>query len=129
MATTATKRALDALDGHVKRIAREAITELLTTLSLPDQTLSLGLDVPGTFPAELEKIENPDLAALLRRIDPTPDTTRGSGADDWSKLAQRIHFIADLFRVYAQRPALSSEPFTAEQVVVIKAGGRPAGSL
>jgi hypothetical protein len=127
--TTATKRALDELDGQVKRIAREAITELLTTLSLPDHTLSLGLDVPGTFPAELEKIENPDLAALLRRIDPTPDTTRGSGADDWSNLAQRIHFIADLFRVYQERPALFSEPFTAEQVVVIKAGGRPAGPL
>ena len=127
--TTPTKKALDELDGHVKRIAREAITELLMTLSLPDQTLSLRLDVPGTFPAELEKIENPDLAALLRRIDPTPDTTRGSGADDWSNLAQRIHFIADLFRVYQERPALFGEPFTAEQVLVIKAGGRPAGPL
>jgi hypothetical protein len=127
--TSATKKALDELDRHVKRIAHEAITEMLMTLSLPGQTLSLGLDVPGSFPADLETIDNPELAALLGRIDPTPDTTRGSGADDWSDLAQRIHFIADLFRVYQQRPELLSEPFTAEQVVVIKAGGRPAGRL
>jgi hypothetical protein len=127
--TTATKKALDELDRHVKRITHEAVTELLMTLSLPDQTLSLALDVPGTFPADLQTIDNPDLAALLGRIDPTPDTTRGSGADDWSNLAQRIHFIADLFRLYQERPALFSEPFTAEQVAVIKGGGRPAGRL
>jgi hypothetical protein len=127
--TSATKNTLDELDRHVKRIAHEAITELLMTLSLPGETLSLGLDVPGSFPADLETIDNPGLAALLGRIDPTPHTTRGSGADDWSNLTQRIHFIADLFRVYQQRPALMSEPFTAEQVAVIKAGGRPAGPL
>jgi hypothetical protein len=124
-----TKRALDELDHHVKRIAREAVTEMLMTLSLPGQTLSLGADVPGGFPPDLRRIDNPELAALLGRIDPTPDTTRGSGAEDWSNLSQRIHYIADLFRVYQERPPLLSEPFTAEQVAVIKAGGRPAGRL
>ena len=44
-------------------------------------------------------------------------------------MRQRIHFIADLFRVYQERAALFGEPFTAEQVLVIKAGGRPAGPL
>jgi hypothetical protein len=124
-----TKRALDDLDRHVKRIAHETITELLMTLSLPAQTLSLARDVPGTFPADLETIENPELAALIARIDPTPDATRGSGADDWSNLAQRVHYIADLFRVYQERAVLLSEPFTAEQAAVIKAGGRPTGPL
>ena len=124
-----TKRALDELDRHVKRIAREAVTEVLMTLSLPGQTLSLGADVPGCFPAALQTIDNPELAALLSRIDPTPDTTRGSGAYDWSNLKERIHFIADLFRVYQERVALLNQPFTAEQVAVIKAGGHPAGRL
>jgi hypothetical protein len=124
-----TKQVLDELDGQVKRIAHEAATEMLMTLSLPGETLSLGRDVPGGFPADLKTIDNPELAALLGRIDPTPDTTRGSGAEDWSNLRERIHFIADLFRVYQERPALLNEPFTAEQVAVIKAGGRPAGRL
>jgi hypothetical protein len=126
---SATKLALDELDAHVKRIAHDAVTEMLMTLSLPGQTLSLGADVPGSFPVDLRRIDNPELAALLARIDPTPDTTRGSGARDWSNLRQRIHYIADLFRVFEERTALLSQPFTAQQVALIKAGGRPAGPL
>jgi hypothetical protein len=126
---TPVKQVLDDLDRHVKQIAHEVITEWLMTLTLPGEVLNLGRDVPGTFPADLKTIDNPDLRALLGRIDPTPDTTRGSGTDDWSTLTERIHFIADLFRVYQERPTLLSDPFTAEQVAVIKAGGRPAGRL
>jgi hypothetical protein len=126
---TSVEKVLDDLDRHIKQIAHEAITEGLMTLSLPGEVLSLGRDVPGTFPADLKTIANPDLRALLGRIDPTPDTTRGSGANDWSILPQRIHFIADLFRVYQERPTLLSDPFSAEQVAVIKSGRRPAGRL
>ena len=126
---TSLKSALDDLDRLVKQIAHEAITEVLMTLGLPGEVLSLGRDVPGTFPADLATIANPDLRSLLGRVDPTPDTTRGSGADDWSILAERIHFIADLFRVYQERSTLLSDPFTAEQVAVIKSGGRPSGPL
>ena len=126
---TSLKSALDDLDRLVKQIAHEAITEVLMTLGLPGEVLSLGRDVPGTFPADLATIGNPDLRSLLGRVDPTPDTTRGSGADDWSILAERIHFIADLFRVYQERSTLLSDPFTAEQVAVIKSGGRPSGRL
>jgi hypothetical protein len=127
--TSATTQALDELDQHVKLVAHEAVTQTLMTLSLPGETLNLGVEVPGSFPADLKVIDNPDLAALLRRVDPTPDSTRGSGAHNWSSLTQRIHFIADLFRVYQERSELLTEPFTAEQVAVIKAGGRPAGRL
>ncbi len=123
------KRALDDLDAGVKRIAHEAITEGLMTLALPGEVLSLGRDVPGRFPPELGTIDAPELRALLDLTDPTPDSTRGSGADDWSNLAERIHFIADLFRVYQARPALRSDPFTAQQVAVIKSGRRPRGPL
>jgi hypothetical protein len=126
---SATKQALDELDAQVKRIAHDAVTEMLMTLSLAGETLSLGADVPGSFPADLKRIDNPELAALLARIDPTPDTTQGSGARDWSNLRQRIHYIADLFRVFEERTALLSQPFTAQQVALIKAGGRPAGPL
>ena len=115
---TSLKSVLDDLDRLVKQIAHEAITEGLMTLGLPGEVLSLGRDVPGTFPADLETIGNPDLRSLLGRIDPTPDTTRGSGADDWSILAERIHFIADLFRVYQERST------AAERSVHGRAGGR-----
>ena len=123
---TSLTEVLDDLDRLVKQIAHEAITELLMTLTLPGEVLRLGRDVPGAFPAGLEAIDNPDLSALLGRIDPTRDSTRGSGADDWSMLAERIHFIADFFRVYQERPN------PAERPVHRRAGGRdqvrrPAG--
>lgn len=127
--TTLVKTVLDELDRHVKQIAHEAVTELLMTLSLPGEALSLGRDVPGAFPAELKTIDSPELRALLGRLDRTPDTTRGSGADKWSSLTDRINYIADLFRVYQSDPKLLSDPFTAEQTTVIKSGGRPAGRL
>jgi hypothetical protein len=127
--STSVKRVLDDLDRGVKQIAHEAITEALLTLALQAEVLSLGRDVPGAFPADLQTINNPDLRTLLGLIDPTPDTTRGSGTDDWSILTERIHFIADLFRVFQERPTLLSDPFTAEQVAVIKSGGRPPGRL
>jgi hypothetical protein len=122
---TSVEKVLDDLDRRIKQIAHEAITEGLMTLSLPGEVLSLGRDVPGTFPPDLKTIDNPDLRALLGWVDPTPDTTRGSGANDWSILRERIHFIADLFRVYQERPTLLSDPFSAEQVAVIKSGRRP----
>jgi len=127
--STAIKRLLDELDAGAKQIAREAITEGLMTLALPGEVLSLSRDVPGAFPPDLQAIDNRDLRALLGLIDPTPDTTRGSGAEDWSNLSERIHFIADLFRVYQQRSTLQSGPFTADQVALIKSGRRPAGRL
>jgi hypothetical protein len=126
---TPMKTVLDELDRHIRQIAHEAVTELVVTLSLPGEALSLGRDVPGTFPAELKTIDNADLRALLGRVDRTPDTTRGSGARKWSSLTDRVNYIADLFRVYQDDPKLLSDPFTAEQATVIKSGGRPAGRL
>lgn len=126
---TTVKKLLDELDRQIKQVAHAAITEGLMTLSLPGEVLRLGRDVPGTFPASLKTIDNPELRALLGRFGPIRDTTRGSGSDDWSSLPERIHFIADLFRVYQERPILLSDPFTPEQAAVIKSGGRPAGRL
>jgi hypothetical protein len=126
---TAVKRLLDELDRHVKRVAHEAVTELLMTLSLPGETLSLARDVPGVFPDELRTIDNTELRGLLARVDPTPETTRGSGARDWSELNERIHYIADLFRVYQQKANLHSAPFLATQAALIEAGARPGGRL
>jgi hypothetical protein len=121
---------LERLDARVREVAREAATEMLMTLTLPGPVvLDLGRDVPGTFPADLRTVSDPELVKLLDRVDPTPDTTRGSGARDWSDLTQRIHYIADLFRVFQENAAMMSDPFSADQVAIIRAGGRPPGHL
>jgi hypothetical protein len=123
-------RAAEALAAHARRIAHRVITECLMTLALPpDLVLRLGRDVPLEFPELLRQLSHAELQAMLARLDPTPDSRKGSGTDDWSDLADRMHFIADLFRAYQDYTHLFNPAFTAAQVLVIKAGRRPEGPL
>lgn len=122
--------AVDALAGEARRRARLLITEYMMTLALPrGVVLRLGEDVPGDFPASLREITHADLRALLAQIDPTPDSPRETGAVDWSRLADRLHFIADMFRCYHEKAELFEPPFTPEQVAAMKAGRIPEGRL
>ena len=118
------------LAKKARRLARQTITEHMMTLHLPnDRLLYLGQDLRGTFPPDLREIDNPDLQTLLQRIDPTPNSLQDTGTDDWGNLADRIHFIADMFRAYEEDGSLLGPPFTVEQVMKLKAGQRPAGRL
>ncbi|MBZ0277832.1 MAG: hypothetical protein K8I60_16920 [Anaerolineae bacterium] len=123
-------RLLDALLVEARRQAHLLITEYMMTIGLPnDVWLRLGDDVPGEFPDSLKQITLPDLRALLDRVDPTPDSTRDSGAVDWSRLPDRLHFIVDMFRCYHESADLFDPPFTAAQVADVKAGRLPEGQL
>ncbi|MBI5567480.1 MAG: hypothetical protein HY870_21450 [Chloroflexi bacterium] len=122
-------RAVEALLTEVRRLARVFITEHLLSIDLGGTRLKLGDDLTAEFPPELTAIAHPDLRALLDVIDPTPDSVRDSGAIDWAELADRIHFIADMFRCYAASPALFNPPFTPEQVIALKSGHVPGGPL
>lgn len=121
--------AIDALVDGVRQRLRLVLTDMLMTLRMPGMTLRLGNDVPGTFPPELQQVDNVQLKSLLATIDPTPSSTIGSGANDWADLAERMHYIADLFRCWHARPELYSPPFTAPQVAMIREGKRPPGEL
>ena len=122
--------AIDALVAVARQQARLIITAHTMTLGLPHGVrLRLGDDLRGEFPASLRQIANPDLRALLDRIDPTPDSLRETGAADWADLPDRLHFIADLFRCYHESRDLFEPPFTLDQVTVLKAGRLPGGEL
>jgi len=125
---------LDQVSRQLTELAREAvhsaITESLMTLTLSEgERLRLGRDVRAEYPPTLAQIAHPELQTLLAQLDPTPNSTRGSGAEDWADLADRMHFIAELFRSYQGQPRLFRAPFTAEQVRLLKAGKRPSGPL
>jgi hypothetical protein len=113
----------------VRASVRVAVTEKLTTLALPEETLRLGQDLRGPTPEHLRALADRDLVALLATVDPSPDTTQGSGATDWASLRQRMHFIADLFRTRQEVASLLVPPFSPEQTIAIKANRRPAGRL
>ncbi len=100
------------------------------TITLPhDVRLHPGQDLNVPYPDDLQHLVDPDLCALLARIDPTPDSPHGSGAVDWADLTDRIHYIADLFRCYAATADLFEPPFTSEQIAWLKLGKLPGGPL
>lgn len=118
------------LAKKARQLAREAITDTMMTLRLPDgRVLHLAEDVRSSFPPNLRQLDHPELLALMRQIDPTPDSPSESGAHDWGDLADRIHFIADMFRSYEEDGSLLGPPFMPDQVAALKAGQRPAGRL
>ncbi len=122
--------AINSLLAVARHQAHLFITDQMMTIGLPHGVrLRLGKDLNAEYPAALRQIANHDLSALLAQIEPTPGTTRGSGAVDWADLPERIHFIAELFRCYADSADLFEPPFTPEQAAQLKAGVVPTGQL
>jgi hypothetical protein len=127
---TALDVAIQTLLAEVGSQIRQAITELMMTISLPSgKSLRLGKDLDVGFPEILQQITNPQLRHLLDQHDPTPDSLTGSGAYDWADFPDRLHFIIDLFRCYQEERNLFEPPFTPEQVEALKNGKLPGGSL
>ncbi|CAN5847292.1 hypothetical protein BH23GEM9_BH23GEM9_04530 [soil metagenome] len=120
---------LDRLLAAAQAELRRLVTANAMTLEFPGRTLRLGRDVAGTHAPSLARITEPRLAALLRRVDLTPDDVRGSAAADWSVLEQRMHFIADLFRCHHEVDTLFSPPYTSVQLAALRAGRMPAPPL
>ena len=122
--------AIDALIAAARQQVHLMVTEYMMTIGLPSgERLRLGADLRAGFPPSLRQITNPDLRALLTRIDPTPDSLLESGAVDWADLPERMHFIADMFRCYQDARGFHAPPFTPDQVAALKAGRRPSGRL
>ncbi|MCO6453386.1 MAG: hypothetical protein J5I90_21570 [Caldilineales bacterium] len=120
----------DAMTDRLQQAARVVITERMMTLHVGnDETLFLGRDLRREFPAILRRLDNADLRELLQRIDPTPDSVQSTGAKDWGRLDDRMHFIGDLFRAYHLDPALFHHPFVTTQVIALRRGQLPPGRL
>ena len=122
--------AIDALVVEEQRLVRHILTRHLMSLELGAAVrLQLGEDLGAGFPPSLREIVLPELRDLLDRIDPTRDSPRDSGAVDWADLADRVHFIAEMFRCFQESPFLFEPPFTSAQLERLEAGERPADPL
>jgi len=127
---TPVRLAAEQLTERVRGLVRRAVTEHLMVLCLPDGgVLDLSEDLPATFPPQLAELVDLELRAFLARVDPSPDSVRDTAVRDWSDLPDRMHYITDLFRCYAQRADLLDPPFTADQVADFTAGRLPSGRL
>jgi len=115
---------------ETNRLIRQVITEHLMTLHISNApALRLGRDLSGNFPPDLERIEDARLKEILDRVDATADNLKNSGAVDWAEFTDRMHFIADFFRLSQERRDLFDAPFTSEQGAVLKSGALPGGHL
>ncbi|MFP2933007.1 hypothetical protein ACLESO_49235 [Pyxidicoccus sp. 3LG] len=114
--------AVDALLGPVVDAAagvfRRVATEHMMKLAVPGGALKIGNDLPPPpgmestlFPPHLRTIQNPELKALLGKLDHSADSLKGTGAKDWSRLDQRMDYIIDLFRSRQSDPHLFDPPF------------------
>ena len=101
---------VEALLERAQKLVREIITERMMVIELPGETLRLGEDLTGQYPETLQRIEHPELAALIARVDPGADTLRASGARDWTDFAERMNFIAELFRSRQHQARLFEMP-------------------
>ena len=123
-------KAIESLLERIQQHLRTFLTTHLMTLTLPPRNrLQLGKDLAMPYPADLKELTNPNLLALLSKVDPTTNSLRESGAADWSVLAERMHYIADLFRCYHASNELFDAAFTAAQINAMKSGKLPEGEL
>jgi hypothetical protein len=110
-------------------VTREVVTETMMVLALPNRVLSLGRHLDAEVPHVFQGTTVPALAEFVRDHDPCSPGTSNCGAEDWSNLSQRMHYILHLFRAYAAEPSLFVQPFTAAQVARFRAGVVPEGDL
>jgi hypothetical protein len=123
-------KAIESLIQRIQYHLRRALTAHLMTLTIPpDNRLHLGRDLSMPYPGELKQLVNADLLALLQQTDPTPDSLLESGAVDWANLAERMHFIGELFRCCHASKELFDAAFNPGQVEALKEGRLPGGRL
>ncbi|MBI2764282.1 MAG: patatin-like phospholipase family protein [Chloroflexi bacterium] len=120
--------------AFTRREWRRFATRALMTYELPERKLRLGQDVlgpaPGVyFPLELRELELPALCALMTELHAAGPTTGKSASHNWAKLADRMDFIATLFRSRQQDLGLLAPPFSRAQVAAFQAGQLPDGPL
>lgn len=114
----------------VDTITCRVITECLMVLRLSDELLlALGKHLDRPFPSSLEKLDEPELEKLLREFEPAEGAVDNCGANDWSALPERMHYIIHLFRCFHDARELFEAPFTSGQVAQIMEGRIPDGRL
>ncbi|KAA2239813.1 hypothetical protein F0L74_26865 [Chitinophaga agrisoli] len=127
--TSRLEAAIDKLITGLQHLVRKQITACLMTLNLPHENLLLSKDLQHAYPAALTHLSCKDLVELMARIDATPDSLKESGAEDWSDLTDRMHFITELFRCYQFDEQMFQPAFKQEQVNAMKRGVVPVGKL
>lgn len=133
------KHAHEEINVAIPRFAGRPVTSWSLYLDTPNEMLRLGRDLPSrpdgrTFPALLEEIQNPRLAATYKQHDRSrgidrDGTIQGSRCHDYRRIEDRMNMIVNIFRTRHDDSSLFNSPFTPEQRVLIQQGKKPEGKL
>jgi hypothetical protein len=120
--------------NEAKRHWQELCTRELMTLALPGETLRLGSRLPAPrgeplYPLLLDPVHDPQTLEFLRSHQAVRPAPVATGAVNWTKLADRMRYIIDLFHSRQLWMPLQSHPFTAEQQRQLAAGLPVTGRL
>lgn len=109
---------------------RALLTQRLMRMHLPDVSLELGEDVPGwrkgaRFHPTLDTLEHPELRTMYDQL------TAGapSRARDWTRLDDRMRYIATLFRTRQKSLQLFEPPYLETQRAELTSRRVPQGVL
>lgn len=124
------------IDGSLPWIVRRCVTWRLMRYDVGPLRLAVGDDVPCLdgleYPSSLQTLTDPELREFLfgrGGLDRGGDTLTGTKARDWTRLAQRMRYIVNLFRGLHLHPDVASAPYTQKQFEQIQAGRVPPGFL
>jgi hypothetical protein len=120
------------LQAEVTTAWQQATTTFMMKLTTPDQTFVLHDPLPPPPPGPemfLPPLAGEDAEAALHPWDLTGGHGSPCGVDDWTLVRQRMCYIVNLFRSRQRHPALTSPPFTPEQLAAMEQGKVPAGPL
>jgi len=118
-----------------RRLWEHVATSAGVLLGTPEGPLHAGHDVPPPpqaplFVPPLDNLRLAEAAALFERYARGVDAEgRGSRAEDWVVLKDRMRFIATLFRSRQRSPLWQEAPFTHSQLEELRKGKRPGGVL
>jgi hypothetical protein len=125
------------LDAPVSTLYALFATKFFLALELPTPDgmaeLMVGRPVPPVdavdgdviFPDVLRHIANPELQAVLTRYDLSDRKASHTRARNWSRFADRMNYITNLFRSRQRSPSLFTQPWTADQESALLAGRLP----
>ena len=112
-----------------REVTRQIVSEALMVLRMPDGVLSLGMNLDTPVPPAFAALDEAELLALVKTVEPADRVCDNCGARDWADMPQRMHYLFHLFRGFHEKRALFQAPFSAAQLEAIHAGRVPSGQL
>ena len=104
--------------ANVQKEWQRIATRFSMNLSLPTgRVLPLGgnhIPWPSQIPEILKTLNIQELISFLQQFDDDLDNLRKNGADNWSRLNDRMGFICELFRSSQQNKDLFGQPFSKQ---------------